>query len=234
MNASPSDAVKPVVWKPTSEEMMKALLMVLTDKSTTTDCLFWHGSPTNSRLQNWMASVAIADFCGASGTKNIIVNGLTATECRAKNLCYKGREYFLEALSARNIAREQVIIAPGTYHTAAESEALLVMMKEHGWKSVTIVSQPHHQLRCFLQIIASMKKLGIYVKAYNWTSWVVDWSESLEKPLLGGGSMDGTLVDQVQGEHDRIVHYADPTDTGYSLNATIPEMFEYLKTREQM
>lgn len=219
-------------WNPTSAEMMKALLMVMMDRGAETDCLFWHGSPTNSWMQNRGVASAIANFWKAGGTKNIIINGLTAAECHAKNLCYPGQEGFLEHLEAMSVPGEKVMIAPRAYHTAAESEALLLMMKERGWKSVTISSQPHHQLRCFLQIIASMQKLGIWVKAYNWTSSLADWSEPLKKPLLGGGEIDGTLVDHVQGEHDRIVKYADPTGTGYSLNATIPEMFEYLKTRD--
>lgn len=234
MNESPSDAVKPVVWKPTSEETMKALLMVLCDEARKTDCLFWHGSPTNSTEHNFEAAKEIANLYHSYCTRTIIINGLSRRTCKERHLCYPGHEDFTNELEFAGVSPQNITAIPPANHTAAESETLLVMMKERGWESVTIVSQPHHQLRCFLQIIASMKKLGIFVSVYNRTSPKVSWREPPKKPLLGGGEIDGTLVDHVQGEHDRIVKYADPTGTGYSLNATIPEMFEYLKTRDSI
>ncbi len=221
-------------WEPTGAEMMKALLMVICDEERPTDCLFWHGSPTDSRLQNQSAAATIANLYKVGGTRNIIVNGLNEKTCREKDFPYPGYEIFMNELAAVSVQRKDIIVMPPALHTAAESENLLRLMKERGWKSVTITSAPQHQLRCFLQIIDSMKRLGIYVRAYNRTSQKVSWREPLKKTVLGGGEIGGTLIDHVQAEYDRIVKYADPTGTGYSMNATIPEMFEYLKAREEM
>lgn len=221
-------------WEPTSAEMMKAMLAVLLDKEAATDCLFWHGSPTDSARQTRAQAGMIAHLDRTAWFGKVIINGLTGGTCNAKNLCYPGAEIFRAALVSLGVNDGDIIEIPPANHTAAESEALLKLMKDREWNSVAIVSQPHHQLRCFLQIIASMKKLGIPVAAYNRTPRNVDWYESLKKPVLGGGEIDGTLADHVAAENERITKYADPTGTDYSLNATIPEMFEYLKTRDSI
>lgn len=222
------------MWHPSSEEMMKALLMVLTDTGieAPTECLFWHGSPTNSRSHDRYAARSIAKFYRAGGTDNIVVNGMDGKTCKERNLCYPGHEMFIGELRSLGVAAEDITMIPPSNHTAAESENLLRMCLQRNWKSVTITSAPHHQLRCFLQIIASMTKLGIRVDAYNRTFYEVDWREPLKKPLLDGGEIDGMLVDHVQAEHDRIVKYANADGVQFTKNATIPEMFDYLKTRE--
>ncbi|MDO8467192.1 MAG: hypothetical protein Q7S83_03590 [bacterium] len=221
-------------WEPTSAEMMKAVLMVLMDKEKKTDCLFWHGSPTTSTAHNREAAITIGRFYKEKMTKNIFLNGHSHLVCSLRGLAYPGLEVFTDELERCGVRRDDISIIAGADHTAAESETLLKMMHDQDLRAVTIVTAPHHQLRCFLQIIASMKKLGIFVKAYNRTFHVVDWSKPLAKPLLGGGTMDGTLVDHVQGEYDRIVKYAQKDGVDFTPNATIPEMFEYLRIRDEM
>jgi len=57
------------------------------------------------------------------------------------------------------------------------------------------------------------------------------------KNVLGSGTVLGAMDKHVEAELERVVKYAQavrPDGLQYTRHATIPEMFEYLKKRDEL
>lgn len=142
----------------------------------------------------------------------------------------------------RGVSEKSIIILPPSSHTGAESRNLLLLAKERGWTKLAIASQPHHQLRCFLQIVALMSEVDYYPAVYNAPPPPIAWNYPMTKPVMAGGTamtedVMGTLPDHIAAEMERIVMYAQPLVDGgpkYTRNANFQEMFEYLDRRAKM
>jgi hypothetical protein len=126
-----------------------------------------------------------------------------------------------------------ISLIPPAEHTAKESGEVLKLARERGWRTVTIASQPHHQLRCFLQIIELMGKMKFWINVYNLTSCYLPQTRRMAKPLLGGGVLEGTIQDHIAGEYERILKYAQKDGDGFTPHATIPEALAYLDRRNR-
>jgi len=220
-------------WQPSADEIMKALLRVLCDEQKSADALFIHGLPTTDDFHNNQALATAVTAYQNGMAKNIVINGLTAGECEKLNLAYQGCDVWLSKLRKLGLASKDLIILPPSPHTAAESENLLRLAQSYKWKSLTITSMPHHQLRCFLAIVEAMSKLGVFLKVYNKTFYTMNWAVEITKPVMGGGAIIGTVIKHVEEEFERIIRYAQPNGVGYTRHATIPEMFNYLAQRNR-
>lgn len=224
----------PTLWTPTPEEIMAATMLVLSEKPMRSDALFIHGSPGDIELDELEITRACElyhdGFC-----KSVVLNGLSAEECGKLNLAYRGYEVFRQGLAEQNIPKGNIHLLTPAHHTAAESENLLTLAREHGWTTVTIMSYPHHQLRCFLQIVEAMHRLDIRVRSYNqsFKIWNFLWRKTMTKTILRGGEppIVGTLRDHVAAEFLRIEKYGQK-NSGFPLIATIGEAFAYLRERE--
>jgi uncharacterized SAM-binding protein YcdF (DUF218 family) len=228
----PGGGVTVGLWKPSEVEIMQATLAVLCDKEAyVPDVVFLHGSPARD---DELDERLVYEACELYGFKTIFVlNGLTQKECLKLGLAYNGYEEWQEYLLNSGVGKEDIILLEPSKHTAAESMNLLLLAKENKWNNIVIMSYPYHQLRCFLQIIALMDEVRFYPNVYNRTFSGLDWTREMFKPVLGGGrAVDGTLKDHIAAEYERIVKYAQRGDSSFTRHATIPEMFEYIRSRD--
>jgi hypothetical protein len=225
-------------WNPTPLEIFTAMVAIGAMPKERTPAIFVHGSSIKSNELDELLCDEVVWEC-APETK-IILNGLTAKMCKEKNLAYRGYEVWEEMLHNK-VNPDNIMILPPSEHTGAESRNLLAMAKQESWSSLTIASYPHHILRCLLQIIALMPKDGI-IKVNTLTFNGLSWNQPLVKPIMVGGTVlgdekdiVGSFAKHIEEEHKRIVAYAqepgndDNGNPKFIRNATIPEMFEYLK-----
>ncbi len=229
----------PGLWEPTALEMLLAMNAVLNDPLVASDALFIHGAPArDDELDYKLLAMAKVAWNGRAARK-IVVNGLTADTCRERNLAYVGHEEWVQRLVNMEVREEDIILLPVSPHTGAESRNLITLARERGWGRITIMSYPHHQLRCFLQIVALMAEMGVNLNVHNLTHHELGWNRELKKPVmagqtvLGGTDVDGTFPRHIEEEFIRIVAYAQPptAERPYTRHATIPEMLAYLDQR---
>jgi hypothetical protein len=224
-------------WVPTPLEFFTAMVALSTMPQVNTPAIFIHGSPVKSDKLDELLCEAVV---GAHkfGQK-IVLNGLTAKMCSDKNLAYRGHEVWEEMLHGK-INPDNIILLPASGHTGAESKNLIALAEQNSWDSITIASYPHHILRCILQFIALAPKDNL-IKINPLTFKGISWNQQLVKPVMdgktvgGGGDVYGTLTEHAKEEFDRIVMYAqepgndDNGNPKFTRNATIPELFDYLK-----
>ncbi len=224
-------------WNPTALEMMQAMMAIYTLPEQTTPAIFIHGSPIRSdELDEMLCNEVIKNH---RFDQKIVLNGLTAKQCKEKHIAYGGWEMWGEMMEGK-VDSENIILIPPSGHTGAESRNLLALANEKKWSSITIASYPHHILRCFLQIIALMPQDNV-IKVNPLTFNNMSWNQSMEKPVMIGGTVLGAEKDivgdfqiHIQGEFERIVAYGQepPLKDGlptFTRNATFSELFNYLK-----
>lgn len=228
-------------WKPTPLEIMQALLFVLCDEPVRSDALYVFGSQGDELLDAEELKTAANLYLNGFAPK-IVINGISAYKSRELNMAYIGYESWLLGLMNCGADKKDILFIPPSLHTAEESLNILVLSEKMDWKTLTIMSAPHHQLRCFLTIISLMKdrrtKLEIHNRTFGYAPF--DWSRDMTKLVLSGkmavsaGNVNGNMEAHISAEFERIVKYAqywEPDDAPYTRHATIPEMFEYLKKR---
>jgi hypothetical protein len=231
----------PTTWQPTAEEMMVAQIVALSDRipQNSVDMCFIHGAPIRDDSADNLLVDEISAFHKNHGRPPILLNGLTQEQCRSKTLAYDGWQSYWDRLLVNNVEEDKIDLLPASWHTAAESTALLELSRKEGYEMICIASHPHHQLRCFLTIVALMDRMEYWPKVYNVTHRGLPWMHAMKKPVLTGSGPDveGTLKDHILGEYDRIVRYAQPPGRKpdgspmFTRHATIPEMFTYLDRR---
>lgn len=213
-----------------SLSMLKAAQLVLTDKRPKTDALFIHGSPVNSEELDDRILALGASMMNRDETKAIVINGLSDEICAAKKMAYPGGDTWGRKLALLGIAEVRKI--QPSLHTAAESDNLIALAKNEGWKSVVIASLPHHVLRCMCQMVFCLERASSDLKVYARTLDTVDWDMSAKKTVLGGGVVEGTLLDHCEAEAERLVKYADKNGVGYTPHATLEELIAYFGRRD--
>ena len=231
------------MWQPTHAELMSAIAFVLSEEEIHSDAFFIHGPPMEDDKFEKIELKIASNFYKRGYASKILLNGITHRECCDSKLNYKGFERWKETLVSFGVKENDIAIFKSAKHTGTESTNMLLFAKKNDWKTVTIMSHPIHQLRCFLTAIGIMKSTGFFLKVYNRTFPLQrsDWIRDLTKIVLGGntvmGSNDisGNMQDHINEEYKRIIFYAqDPKVVGkhFTRHATIPEMFEYVKMRE--
>ena len=224
-------------WVPTPLEMMKAQIAVLRDPiNKKNNALFIHAPGTNnSYLDNKLINSAVNCYRN-NLTNSIILNSLSSTKNKKKSNEYNYQTW-KNILIKKGVEEKDIQSIPPSLHTAQETEQFLNLAKNKKWSKIIIATHPQHQLRCFLQIVAIMKKNNFWPKVYNLTHEGIPWKCNMEKKSLAH-TVRGPLSKQIEQEYCRIINYAKkpklnalkiPTHT---CSATIPEMLIYLNKRD--
>ncbi len=230
----------------------RASSLVLVDARPKTDIVFIHGSPAaNDAIDAELLKLAV-DMVRTQETEKLVINGLTDEACwpNGQRLAYPGCNTWGRTL--QGLGFSEFLKIPPSKHTAAESDNLIKLAAEMGWKKLVIMSYPHHILRCMLQMVFCLKRAGSDLKVYTRTLPSVNWQMVAEKGVLGKAPFRGTLVDaHIREEYERLISYADracfETPDGrmvseeeagsndkrkYTPHATLEELIDYYKQRD--
>ncbi len=212
----------------------RASSLVLVDRRPRTDALFIHGSPAADDEIDLALLKLGASMVDGGESGVLVINGLSDEACwpNGQRLAYPGSDTWGKALSS--IGCPDFLKIPPSEHTAVESDNVIKMAEERGWKSVTIMSYPHHILRCMMQMVFCLtrakSKLGVFTR----TLPTVHWQKVAEKGVLRSAPFRGTLVDaHVREEYERLIKYADKEGTGYTPHATLEELIAYYARRDE-
>lgn len=226
-------------WVPTSLEMMMAQIAVLKDPVIKKcDAIFIHVEPRSDKLDKALFNTVLNRYKDKADNF-IVLNALSKKMCRTHNISYLGYEICESFFLKKGVEKDRIKLIPPSFHTASETENFLTLAKTEKWKRLIIVANPHHQLRCFLQAVAIMKKLNYWPKLYNLTHNGIPWKYHMQKKILHNTEADitGSLAVHIKHELERIKKYSKkpPHDKmgkeKYSQHATIPEMLVYLEKR---
>ncbi len=102
-------------------------------------------------------------------------------------------------------------------HTKGEADRMMQLARERGWKSVLVLTSPHHQYRTFLTWLASMRQAGLDLTLVNAPA-PLPWFAS--NPW-------GRRADLLEGEMKRIDEYQKKGDV-----ASFEEGLAYLEKLE--
>jgi len=230
-------------YNPSLLSLSKLMVAVLGDtipESVTLDAIFIHGAPIRDDSLDLVVLEPILQLYRSGKVKKIVLNGLTAETCLAKNLAYGGFEAWQQYFLENGVSQEDILILLASGHTAAESTNFLLLSKEEGWQNVGITSHVHHVTRCFLQIVKMMETTGVQVDVYAIAGPDLAWDMPLKKPVMGGqaasggGDVDGTFTLHFKEELDRTYIYAQAlVEDGpkFTPHATIEEGLAYLADR---
>lgn len=220
-----------------ASDMLLAMVAVLGDRlPPKLDALFLHGSCIRDPRVDDIILAQAAHTLLSGGTKCIVINGIDDMPG-----AYPGAQAWRNKLAALGVQDSDVLAIPEADRTAYESSNLLDMAEERGWEEIAISSTPHHQLRCFLQLIAEMQKRGGWKHVvYNRPTRGVSWDMSFSKPSIDPtvATVTGNLEVHGALEFTNLGRYMVPFEdregiTRYTPHATISEMFEYLRWRDE-
>lgn len=223
-------------WTPNALEMMQAQIAVLTDcPPINCDAIFIHWVPIQNNTLNKKHLHVICNAYKNKLTNTIILNPLTKAVCRSEQIYSTGvYETLQKGLISSGIRKTDIDTIPLAFNTAEESREFLKLAKSKGWKKLIISSQPHHQLRCFLQIIALMHEINFYPKVYNLTHYKIPQNIVFKRSVLKNKPFVEKFFEHVRTEYERIVRYANLSKDGkkFIRHANIPEMITYLSQRD--
>jgi hypothetical protein len=226
--------------EPSALEMMQMMYVSLGDiVPPLCHAHFVHGAPAAEEQHYERLLHVVADHYH-SGTVNVVViNGLSVDECKRQSHGYCGFEIYRDILTDFGIPEKRIALLPSSPHTAAESRNLLNMARSRGWQHLIVSSLPHHQLRCFLQIVALLER-PYWFKVYNMTTGGISLLNTVSKPAWIGSrwpSVSAPLVKHFEEEFNRILRYArEPRVVDgvpeFTRHATIPEALAYVHWRD--
>jgi hypothetical protein len=220
-------------------QLMQAMLLVLNDRRARTDAIFLHGSCVKD---DYLDDLVIEEGVSAARSmisNMIVING--APIAGSAGIAYAGAEVWMKKLvpqleTGLGEAAISVTNIPQARHTAAEVKNFIALAKERGWKSVTIVSLPHHILRCMRTWAAIITAEGSDLKVYARTPDAVPWWTPAAKPVLDGPDIQGTLFDHIEREFqqgERFQNKAGADERGkFTPHATLDELIEYYRERD--
>ncbi|MEK7480988.1 MAG: hypothetical protein AAB604_02715 [Patescibacteria group bacterium] len=158
----------------------------------------------------------------------VVINGTTKEEWKKRqNIEFGGTEMWRDLMLTRGAVPEEYILSTNiAVHTGAEADEFVRLAKERRWKTVVDVALPYHQLRCFLTMIQAMRRARYYLDVYNLTFPISSWTHQARRVLLGGAFEEGTYLNRIFGEHDRIARY-----TKEGKCATLADALAYLAKR---
>jgi len=217
------------------KELAEVFFKVLSDKSPITDATFVHGSCVNNSDLDDNLLVLAVELLNSGKTKLIVINGLISENYKIK-FPYPGCEVWRNKLLAFGVKSEKIIILPSSMNTGNEADNLITLSKERGWESMTIVSLPHHILRCMLTHVNHINRQGSNLKIYAKTldEDILDWFMPAIKESHGiGERVDGILLDHIGAEIKRIGKYMFPDDPNIISIATAQELNLYILNRDK-
>jgi uncharacterized SAM-binding protein YcdF (DUF218 family) len=102
-------------------------------------------------------------------------------------------------------------------HTKAEADRMMELARERGWKSMLLVTSPHHQYRAFLTFLRAMHQAGLDLVLRN-TPAPLPWFS--DQPW-------GRRADLLERELQQIAAYQEKGDV-----ASYEEGIAYLERRD--
>ncbi|MDQ3014266.1 MAG: YdcF family protein [bacterium] len=229
-------------WNPTPDEVALAEVAVLSDViPAQCDAVLIHGAPARDNELDQRLLASVVEKYKARKVSAIVINGLSVDDCVAKNLAYAGYEPWQQFLMSQGVHPDDIVILEPSVHTGAESVNFLKLAFQNGWGKLMISTHPHHQMRCFLQIISMIKELGISCDVYNAPGPGIPWKKILIKTALKGGTvntqdLNAPLAHHIKHELKSAIRYAQVPAVKdgkreFTPNASIPEMLKYLDKR---
>ncbi|MBX4197924.1 hypothetical protein KW782_01165 [Candidatus Parcubacteria bacterium] len=212
--------------------MMQAMLLILTDQQPRTDALFIHGV-MKTELNDIELKLGRNMLHGRL-TKRLVLNKMTAAECKKHGIAYGGYEAWLDRLRSLSVEESDILFIPPSVHTGTECDNLITLALEQEWDSLTIMSQPEHLLRCMLQIVYVMEVRNVQLKVYALTPKIVNWGIPAVKMVMNGPTIAGNLFTQIAAEYQRVEKYKDRSGTGYMPHATLDELIAYYHQRDNL
>ncbi len=230
----------PAPAEPSALDMMRAMYVSLGDL-TPTRCHahLVHGAPAAEEHLYRKLLQAVADHYHTGTVDAVVLNGLSVEECTRQNQGYRGFEIYRDILIGFGVPEQSIEVLPPSRHTAAESDNFLKMARVRGWQNLVVSSLPHHQLRCFLQIVALIAQ-PYWCKVYNMTVGGISLASTVSKPAWIDSrwpSVSAPLFDNFEEEFKRILRYAQEPKVingvvEYTRHAMIPEALAYVLWRD--
>lgn len=230
----------PAPTEPSALDMMRAMYVSLGDL-TPTRCHahLVHGAPAAEEHLYRKLLQAVADHYHTGTVDAVVLNGLSVEECTRQNQGYRGFEIYRDSLIGFGVPEQSIEVLPPSRHTAAESDNFLKMARVRGWQNLVVSSLPHHQLRCFLQIVALIAQ-PYWCKVYNMTVGGISLASTVSKPAWIDSrwpSVSAPLFDNFEEEFKRILRYAQEPKVingvvEYTRHAMIPEALAYVLWRD--
>lgn len=111
-------------------------------------------------------------------------------------------------------------------NTKEENEMFLKVAVRHEWRSAIILGQPHHILREFLGMIASMRDHKYWMRIYAVAPETTNWA----KPVYGSPGISlSPRFEHITQEFERIPRYQAKGDL-----AKYYELYPYLRVRSSI
>lgn len=226
-------------YLPSALVMFQAIYLTSMGSQPKTDAIFVHGSPAASDEIDKKLLFLATSMLTSGDASNLVINGLTDQMCvevgNGQRLAYPGCDTWGKVLEGMGLHGYMLI--PPSKHTAAESDAVIKLAQEKGWGSVTIMSYPHHILRCLMQMVFCLARARSSLKVYTKTLPNIDWQMNVEKGVLGGEVFRGSLVEvHAKEEFERIIRYANmmgrDTIGGFTPHWDLEALIAYCKWRD--
>ena len=121
-------------------------------------------------------------------------------------------------LQKEGVPKSALYVEEKALHTLGEARRALALAKKAGWKSLILVTSPHHQFRAFLTFLKTMRDANLDLLLVN---------APANLPWFGDNPW-GKRSELLQGEFDRIEEYQKKGDC-----ASFAEGLVYLKDAER-
>lgn len=147
--------------------------------------------------------VAVAALCRRLRYQSpkMVLNGLEQYESIKGSWGYK--EWTTRLYSPLGFGKDNIVLIPPAPHTGKEAEEFMRLCQKNKWKRVVIAARPYHMPRCFLSQLGWAQKLNMDLRIYCLTV-DCDWGEKVVKRMVTGGDIDGTRLNQLLADLDRI------------------------------
>jgi hypothetical protein len=226
--------------EPSALEMMQIMYVSLGDLvPPVCHAHYVYGAPAAEEQHYRRLLRVVADHYHTGTVDVVVINGLSVDECKRESHGYCGSEIYRDILTDFGVPERCIVLLPSSPHTAAESRNLLAMARVRGWQHLVISSLPHHQLRCFLQIVALLER-PYWLKVYNMSTSGISLLERVSKPAWIDSqwpSVSAPFLKHFEEEFGRILRYArEPRVIDgvpeFTRHATIPEALAYVRWRD--
>ena len=168
--------------EPSALDMMRMMYVSLGDLlPAVCDAHLVHGAPATEEHHYRRLLREVADHYRMGAVGGVVINGLSVDECKRQNQAYCGFEIYQDILINFGIPEKRIELLPPSRHTGAELCNFLDMARIRKWQNLIISSLPHHQLRCFLQIVALLEH-PYWFKVYNMTVGGISLMSTISKP----------------------------------------------------
>ena len=230
---------EPTGYQPSLFDLASAFTTVLEDRLPLEPCdaVFIHSSPfLDFEIDTLLLDKIYHTVFRRGAVSQVVLNGITQADCAGLDHEHSGFEPVRNYLGSLGVPHQHQVVIPAAKNTAEEALGFLKLARERGWKRLIISSQPHHQVRCFLQAITIMKSMDYWPRVYNLTHSHIPWDRPIQKQILGGKPFKDYYWMHIANEIKRIYEYAlEPPPPGeqgsFVQHATLKEMWVYLHRR---